>query len=129
METLKFDYNINSSNMLMGNFSDYSDVEIGAVGAGTAGAVKWPQFHKKTTHNGLMALIRYTRIIGPTLVNEANASWSHRPEIGTLLGGRAEEEPAQHDRLQRAAVQPRRQSAGSGAERDVRRRHQSRPNR
>ena len=67
----------------MGNFSDYSDVEIGAVGAGTSGAVKWPQFHKKTTHNGFVALIRYTRIFGPTLVNEANVSWSHRPEIGS----------------------------------------------
>ncbi len=83
METLKLDYNIGSKDQLMGNFSDYSDVEIGAVGAGTSGAVKWPQFHKKTTHNGKLVLLRHTRVFSPTLVNEANVSFSHRPEVGS----------------------------------------------
>jgi len=84
METLKLDYNINSNNLLTANFSDYSDVEVGAVGAGTSGAVNWPQFRKKTTHNGKLLIVRYTRIFSPRLVNEMNAGFSDRPEIGSF---------------------------------------------
>lgn len=83
METLKLDYHLTDKDMLMGNFSEYFDTEIGAVGAGTAGAVKWPQFRKKTTHHGKLVLLRHTRIFSPSLINEANISWSHRPEVGS----------------------------------------------
>ena len=124
METLKLDYNIDSRNMLMGNFSDYSDVETGAVGAGTAGAVKWPQFFKKTTHNGFMALIRYTTHPQP-LPGQRGEHQLQPPAGGRQLRAeRARAQPARQDRLQRAAVQPGQQSAEGRSQRHFRRRHQ-----
>ncbi|HEY2930513.1 MAG TPA: carboxypeptidase-like regulatory domain-containing protein [Acidobacteriota bacterium] len=73
-ETLKLDYNINSNNLLFFNFTAYSDLQNNTI----AGA-NWPQLFKNTTTKGKAYISRYQRIFSPTLINELNVGFSHRP--------------------------------------------------
>ncbi|MBI4875321.1 MAG: carboxypeptidase regulatory-like domain-containing protein [Acidobacteria bacterium] len=79
METLKLDHHINSNNVLFGNFSMYSDVQEGSNGISSSGGTNWPQMRKTFNNQGKLWLGRYTRIFSPTLINELNVAFSHRP--------------------------------------------------
>ena len=75
---MRLDYNVNSRNLLFGNFSDHSDLQRGAVGIPTSGGTNWPQMSKTFANDGKAAVTRYQRIISPTLVNELNLGFSYR---------------------------------------------------
>ncbi|MEK7407844.1 MAG: carboxypeptidase regulatory-like domain-containing protein [Acidobacteriota bacterium] len=77
-ETLKLDYNFNSRNLLFGNFSDHLDLQTGAVGIPTSGGTNWPQMRKTFANDGKAAVLRFQRIVSPTLVNELNLGFSYR---------------------------------------------------
>ena len=78
-ETLKLDYNVNSSNLVAFNYTQYSDVQEGAIGIASSGGTNWPQMRKKFDNQGKAFIGRYQRIISPTLVNELNIGFVHRP--------------------------------------------------
>jgi Carboxypeptidase regulatory-like domain/TonB-dependent Receptor Plug Domain len=73
-ETLKVDYNATSNNLLSFNFTTYSDVMQRA----TTGA-NWPQMLRNNSSQGKALISRYQHIFSPTLVNELNVGYSHRP--------------------------------------------------
>jgi hypothetical protein len=78
-ELLKLDYNINSRNMLFGNYTDYTDT------SDTYRGMNWPQMMTKFTQPGKVLITRYTRVLNPTTVNELNFGYSHRPANDALL--------------------------------------------
>jgi outer membrane receptor protein involved in Fe transport len=78
-ETLKLDYNINSSNLLFGNFTTYSDVQEGAIGIPSSGGTNWPQLRKTFNNQGKSIITRYQRIFSPTLINELTVGFIRRP--------------------------------------------------
>lgn len=78
-ETLRLDYNIHSNHLLFGNFTSYSDVQEGAIGIASSGATNWPQMRKKFNNQGKASVFRYQRIFSPTLINELNVGFTHRP--------------------------------------------------
>ncbi|MCX6634207.1 MAG: carboxypeptidase regulatory-like domain-containing protein, partial [Acidobacteria bacterium] len=78
-ETLKLDYNINSRNLIFGNYTAYSDVQEGAMGISSSGSTNWPQMRKTFNNQGKALIGRYQRIISPTFVNELNIGFIHRP--------------------------------------------------
>ncbi len=78
-ETLKLDYNINSNNLLFGNFTVYSDVQEGAIGIPSSGGTNWPQMRKTFNNQGRAFIGRYQRIFSPTLINELHVGFIRRP--------------------------------------------------
>ncbi|MFB3826561.1 MAG: carboxypeptidase regulatory-like domain-containing protein [Bryobacteraceae bacterium] len=78
-ETLKIDYNLNSNNLLFGNFTGYSDVQEGAIGISSSGSTNWPQMRKTFNNQGKSFIGRYQRIFSPTLINELTLGFIHRP--------------------------------------------------
>jgi hypothetical protein len=96
-ENLRVDYNINANNSLAATIASFVDQQEGAVGILTAGSTNWPQMTKTYRLHGQAYVLRYTRIISPTLINETSFGFTRRPE-----GNRAEEEEIR--RNQRATV-------------------------
>jgi hypothetical protein len=96
-ENLRLDYNLNSSNTLSGTIASFVDEQRGAVGILTAGATNWPQMTKTYRLHGQAYIVRYTRIVSPTLINELALGFTRRPE-----GNRASEEEIR--RNQKATV-------------------------
>jgi len=78
-ETLKLDYNFNSNNLLFGNFTQYSDVQEGAIGIPSSGGTNWPQMRKTFDNQGKSGIFRYQRIFSPTLINELTVGLIRRP--------------------------------------------------
>jgi len=78
-ETLKLDHHLNPRNVLFGNFTAYSDVQEGAIGIPSSGGTNWPQMRKTFDNQGKAFIGRYQRIFSPTLLNELNAGFIHRP--------------------------------------------------
>jgi outer membrane receptor protein involved in Fe transport len=78
-ETLKLDYHINSNNVLFGNYTAYSDRQEGAIGIPSSGGTNWPQMRKTFDNQGKALIGRYQRIFSPTLINELNVGFIHRP--------------------------------------------------
>jgi outer membrane receptor protein involved in Fe transport len=78
-ETLKLDYNFNSNNLLFGNFTQYSDVQEGAIGIPSSGGTNWPQMRKRFDNQGKSGIFRYQRIFSPTLINELTVGVIRRP--------------------------------------------------
>ncbi len=77
--TLKLDYNVNPSNVVSGNFTSYSDQQIGATGIASSGGTNWEQLRKRFDNRGWAYVGRYQRIFSPTLVNEFNLGAVKRP--------------------------------------------------
>src|SRR5581483_26416 len=67
-DTLKVDFNLNSSNIISGSFSYFSNPQKGAVNGGANN--QWPQLNVDVLNHPTTASIRYTRIFKPTLLNE-----------------------------------------------------------
>ena len=86
MENLRLDYNLNARNSLSGTIASFVDEQEGAVGILTSGSTNWPQMRKTYRLHGQAYVLRYTRILGPSLINEAALGFTRRPE-----GNRAEE--------------------------------------
>jgi len=78
-ETLKIDYPVTSRNLVTVNFTDYSDVQEGALGIPSSGSTNWPQMRKTFNNQGKALIGRYQRIFSPTLINELNVGYIHRP--------------------------------------------------
>ena len=85
VNTLRLDYNINSSNLLFGSYSQYNDDETGTIGILTWSGNNWPQMAKGYYLHGQSYTGRYTHIFTPSLVNELNAGLARRPEANTII--------------------------------------------
>lgn len=96
-ENLRLDYNVDSSNVLSGTVASFVDEQEGAVGVLTAGSTNWPQLVRTYRLHGQAYILRYTRILGPKLINEMSLGFTRRPE-----GNRASE--AEIRRNQKATV-------------------------
>ncbi len=79
-ENLKLDYVLNPRNTLSGTIASFVDEQEGAVGILTAGSTNWPQMKKKYRLHGQAYVLRYTRILTPSLINEFNLGFTRRPE-------------------------------------------------
>ncbi len=81
-DTLKIDYNLNSTNKIVGTYSGYFENYEGFIGFPT-GTGNWPQMRK--TFNGATHGVagRWTRIIRPNVINEFHMGWLHHPEKNT----------------------------------------------
>jgi hypothetical protein len=80
MENLRLDYNINARNTVSGTIASFVDQQTGAVGILTSGSTNWPQMAKTYRLHGQAYVARYTRIVGPTLINEMALGFTRRPE-------------------------------------------------
>lgn len=78
-ETLKIDHHVNSNNLLLFNYTAYSDVQEGAIGISSSGGTNWPQMRKTFNNQGKSIIGRYQRIFSPTLINELTVGFIHRP--------------------------------------------------
>ena len=79
-QTLKLDYNINSQNLLTGNYTWSTEEKTGSMGMGGYNSSNWPQMTRTTKRNGRMLILRYQRIFTPRLVNEATFGYTNFPE-------------------------------------------------
>ncbi|MEX2261159.1 MAG: carboxypeptidase-like regulatory domain-containing protein [Bryobacteraceae bacterium] len=77
-ETLKLDYHLNTNNLLTGNFTHRVTEQEGALGVPGAGT-QFDQLRQRSINAGKLWIVRYQRIFSPTLINEANVSYSTRP--------------------------------------------------
>lgn len=80
METLKLDYNINSSNLLSLNLSQQTLIETGYLGISTPMAT-WPEMLKTFDLRSKVANLRYQHIFSPSLINEFSAGFAYRPSL------------------------------------------------
>jgi len=78
-ETLKLDYPANSNNIFFINYTAYHDVQEGAIGIPSSGSTNWPQMRKTFNNQGKAVITRYQRIFSPSLINELNVGFIHRP--------------------------------------------------
>jgi hypothetical protein len=84
VETVKIDYNINATNTLVGSYNGFRELEQGPAGGYWLG--NWPQQMKTFFRAGNKgAMLRYTRIISPSMVNEAQFSWFANPETAGAM--------------------------------------------
>jgi hypothetical protein len=84
VETVKIDYNFNSSNTLVGSYNGFRELEQGPAGGYWLG--NWPQQMRTFFRGGNKgAMMRYTRVISPTMVNEAQFSWFSNPETAGAM--------------------------------------------
>ena len=79
-QTLRMDYNLNPKNMIFGSWSTRKDDQTAALGLGTSGSTNWPQMVKTFYSKAELSSFRYTRVISPTLVNEASFGQTTRPQ-------------------------------------------------
>ncbi|MEK7403619.1 MAG: carboxypeptidase-like regulatory domain-containing protein [Acidobacteriota bacterium] len=80
METLKLDYNLSSSNLFSFNFSMQTLIETGYQGISTTMA-PWPEMVKTFDLRSKVWVLRYQRILSPTLINEFSAGFAYRPSL------------------------------------------------
>jgi len=80
LENLKLDYILNPRNTLSATVASFVDEQEGAVGILTSGSTNWPQMTKKYRLHGQAYVLRYTRILTPSLINEFNFGFTRRPE-------------------------------------------------
>jgi carboxypeptidase family protein/TonB-dependent receptor-like protein len=85
VNTLRLDYNISPKNQLFGSVSAYSDDESGTIGILTWSGNNWPQMAKGYYLHGQSYVGRYTRIVGPTMVNELTLGMARRPEANQVI--------------------------------------------
>jgi hypothetical protein len=79
-QTLKLDYNINSQNLLFGNYTWSTEEKTGAIGMGGYNSSNWPQMTRTTKRNGQMVVLRYQHIFTPRLISESTFGYSFFPE-------------------------------------------------
>jgi outer membrane receptor protein involved in Fe transport len=79
--TGKIDFNVNPRNTIVGTFTLASDINQGSIGLPGGGRANWEQMIQTTSRPGRIYVGRYTRVFGPTLINELNAGFGQRPEI------------------------------------------------
>jgi hypothetical protein len=79
-QTLKLDYNINSKNLLYGTYTWSKEERTGSIGMGGFNNSNWPQMSRTTERNGKALTLRYQRIFGPHLINEATFGMTSFPE-------------------------------------------------
>jgi hypothetical protein len=79
-ESARIDYNIDSRNTLSGTIASFVDEQQGAVGIVSAGSINWPQIAKTYRLHGQAYVLRYTRVISPTLISETAFGFTRRPE-------------------------------------------------
>jgi hypothetical protein len=77
-DTLKIDYNPNSSNFYTFSYSRRDDINDGKVGV-PAGAGNYDIVRQRSVNQGKLYLARWQKIFSPTLINEFNGSYSTRP--------------------------------------------------
>ncbi|MBI1895837.1 MAG: carboxypeptidase regulatory-like domain-containing protein [Acidobacteria bacterium] len=77
-DTLKLDYNLNSSNLLTFSYSARNDTNDGKVGI-PAGAGNFDIVRQRSENRGKLFLGRYQKIFSAALINEFNAGYSTRP--------------------------------------------------
>ncbi len=78
-ESVKIDYNINPRNTLVSSYTGFRELEQGAESGYWLG--NWPQQMPMFFRGGNKgAMMRYTRIISPAMVNEVQFSWFANPE-------------------------------------------------
>ena len=77
-QTLKLDYNLNSSNTLTGTYLFFREDQTGTNGVTTANA-NWPQIRKTWSNHPKSLSTRYTRVLSPALLNESGFSWLAQP--------------------------------------------------
>ncbi|MBY0506703.1 MAG: carboxypeptidase regulatory-like domain-containing protein [Bryobacteraceae bacterium] len=82
-DTLKVDYNLNSKNLIAFSYSARKDINDGKVGI-PAGTGNYDVFRQNSDNHGKLFLVRYQRIISPTIVNELNMNYSTRPLNNTI---------------------------------------------
>lgn len=97
VNTLRLDYNINSSNLLFGSFATYNDDETGTIGILTWSGNNWPQMAKGYYLHGQSYTGRYTHIFTPALVNELSLGLARRPEANIII-------PDELKKVQRSTV-------------------------
>jgi hypothetical protein len=78
-ETLRVDYNINSTNQLYGTYTTMHEVQQGYVFTGYF-VGNWPQIPLRFQAASKGATLRYARTFSSTIVNEAKFSWMGNPE-------------------------------------------------
>jgi len=79
-QTLHLDYNFNSKNIINGSYSFRNDDQTAALGLGTSGSTNWPQMVKTFYSKAEVSAVRYTSILGPSLVNEFTFGQATRPQ-------------------------------------------------
>jgi hypothetical protein len=77
-DTLKFDYNLSSSNLFTFSYSARNDINDGKVGV-PAGTGNYDVFRQRSENFGKLFLVRNQKIFSSTLISELNASYSTRP--------------------------------------------------
>ena len=80
MENLRVDYNLNPRNTLNFTMAWFVDQQTGGFGTLTNTSNVWPQITKTYRLHGQAYVLRYTRIISPTLINETSLGVTRRPE-------------------------------------------------
>ena len=84
MTTLRLDSNISSNHRVSFSYHDYYNKQTGKMGLDTGGS-NWPQFEKGYFFRGQSFVARHTWIISPTLISEASAGFSRRPQKNTVI--------------------------------------------
>jgi hypothetical protein len=78
-ETLKVDYNRSSNNLFSFNYTHRRSGQEGALDGRL-----FPQIRENSVNEGRVYIGRYQRIFSPSLILEANASYSSRPWNNTI---------------------------------------------
>lgn len=82
-DTAKLDYNVNSSNLLTFSYSRRDDNQEGPFGS-QASPGNYDVVRARSENQGKLVLVRFQKIFSPSLINEANASYSTRPLNSTF---------------------------------------------
>ncbi|MGH9631274.1 MAG: carboxypeptidase regulatory-like domain-containing protein, partial [Bryobacteraceae bacterium] len=80
--TLKLDYNINTNNVVTGNFTNSNFTREGPNA--TTRQDNWHQVSQKSVNEGWAFIGRYQKIFSPTLINELNIGYVDRPWNNTV---------------------------------------------
>lgn len=76
-DTVKIDYNLNSSNMISGSYSYFKNPSSGPDGGDNS--ANWPQINTTLTNHPATLSLRFTHIFSPTLLNEASVGGLSQP--------------------------------------------------
>jgi hypothetical protein len=94
--TVKLDYNLNSSNQLFGSLSLYHEKSQGYLSV-PGWSENWEQHQRIFEARNKALSLRYTRIVSPLVSNEFNFSWFSNPE--TEISPPAELKRVQRDQV------------------------------
>jgi len=78
-DTLKLDYNLRANDLFAFNFTHRRTEMKGALDG-----TNWPQINEDNVNEGWLYILRHQHIFGPSLINEANISFSTRPWNATI---------------------------------------------